>query len=78
MKGRLWGRGLAAAVLIAAQAMAVAMAADAVRDERCGRLETRVAELRLKLRMGYGAQEGRMLRQRLARLEAERRRACRR
>jgi len=47
-------------------------------DARCLRLESRIADLRLKLRLGYSARQGRVWRQQVAALEAERRQACRR
>jgi hypothetical protein len=47
------------------------------RDDRCVRLDGSIAELRLKLRMGYSAKEGRLYRQKLAALEAERKTVCR-
>lgn len=46
-------------------------------DEHCVRLENRIAELRLKLRLGYSARQGRVYRQKLAALESERRQLCR-
>lgn len=45
---------------------------------RCEKLEHRIADLRLKMRLGYSAREGRVYRQKLASLEAERRQRCRR
>lgn len=47
------------------------------KDARCVRIDGRVADLRLKLRMGYSAREGRLYRQKLAILEAERKTVCR-
>jgi hypothetical protein len=47
------------------------------RDVTCVRLDNRIADLRLKLRLGYSAKQGRVMRQKLAALEAERRVQCR-
>jgi len=47
-------------------------------DARCVRLENRIADLRLKMRLGYTTRQGRTYRQKLAGLEAERREVCRR
>lgn len=63
-------------VLVSIQAMA-ATAAPREAEARCARLEGRIAELRLKLRMGYTAKQGRVYRQRLAALQAEHRAGCR-
>lgn len=41
--------------------------------EGCLRRESRIAELQLKLRMGYSARQGRVYRQKMATLLAERR-----
>jgi len=46
-------------------------------DVRCARLASRIAELRLKLRMGYSAKQGRLYRQKLSALEVERKSLCR-
>jgi hypothetical protein len=46
-------------------------------DGPCVRLESRIADLRLKLRLGYSARQGRVYRQKLAALESERRQLCR-
>jgi hypothetical protein len=46
-------------------------------DVRCVRLENRIAGLRLKMRLGYSASQGRVYRQKLAALESERRQLCR-
>jgi len=43
----------------------------------CLRVEERIANIRLKLRLGYSAREGRVLREKLRTLQAERQRACR-
>lgn len=43
--------------------------------EACLRLENRIAELQLKMRLGYSARQGRVYRQKMATLLAERRRA---
>lgn len=49
------------------------------RDDKitCTKLRTRIAEIRLKLRMGYTARQGRLYRQKLAGLEAEQKIRCR-
>lgn len=65
-----------------AMALAIGSAGSSVataekQDVRCVRLENRIADLRLKLRMGYSAPQGRVYRQKLAALEAERRQMCR-
>lgn len=41
--------------------------------EGCLRLENRIAELQLKMRLGYSARQGRVYRQKMASLVAERR-----
>jgi hypothetical protein len=64
--------GLAAATPITAIA-----ASTPDPDARCRRLETRIAQLQARLRMGYTARQGRLWRQQLAALETERRAACR-
>ena len=43
----------------------------------CVRLEARLEELRLKLRLGYDARQGRVYRQQRVILEQQRRRLCR-
>jgi hypothetical protein len=65
--------GLAALVV---SALAVPAAA-ASRDARCTRLDARIENLRLRLRMGYTEPQGRRWRQQLRGLEAERRATCR-
>jgi hypothetical protein len=65
--------GLAALLVIAA----AAPAGGASRDARCTRLDTRIEDLRLRLRMGYTEPQGRRWRQQLRGLEAERRATCR-
>jgi hypothetical protein len=65
------------ATLVALAVPATAWAATGNRDDRCLRLDGRIAELHLKLRMGYTARQGRQYRQRLAALEAEKRELCR-
>ena len=69
-------RGLAIAL---AMVLLIGTAGAAANDAkaRCVRLENRITDLRLKLRMGYTAQQGRQYRQKLAALEAERRVSCR-
>jgi hypothetical protein len=54
-----------------------AIAATQSAEARCVRLENRIADLRLRLRLGYSARQGRIYRQKLAALESERRQACR-
>ena len=44
---------------------------------RCVKLEGRIAEIRLRLRMGYTARQGRLYRQKLSAREAEYRASCR-
>lgn len=47
-------------------------------NERCVRLENRITELQLRLRLGYTTRQGRLYRQKLASLKAERKAAkCR-
>ncbi|MBL8200233.1 MAG: hypothetical protein JNK40_04600 [Chromatiales bacterium] len=66
---------LAIAVVVAGAGSAIAADDQAA---GCLRLDNRIAELRLKLRLGYSARQGRVYRQKLAALEAERRQLCRR
>jgi hypothetical protein len=49
----------------------------APRTERCVRLEARMEQLRLRLRTGYTARQGRLWREQLRGLEAQYRVACR-
>lgn len=56
-------------------AIAAAKASD--EEVRCVRLDNRIADLRLKLRLGYSAKQGRLYRQKLTALEAERKALCR-
>jgi len=65
------------ATVVALAVPAAAWAATGERDARCVRLDNRIAELRLKLRMGYSARQGRLYRQKVAALEAEHRELCR-
>lgn len=65
--------GLAALVVMTV----AAPAAGTSRDARCARLEARIENLRLRLRMGYTEPQGRRWRQQLRGLEAERRATCR-
>ena len=51
-------------------------AAAGEREAGCARLDSRIAELRLKLRMGYSAKQGRLYRQKLSGLEVERKSLC--
>lgn len=66
---------LPAVILVLAAGGHSAAASNA--DERCVRLDNRIADLRLKMRLGYSAREGRLHRQKLATLEVERRKTCR-
>lgn len=65
------------AALLALAVPAAAQAGNTRDDARCVRLESRIADLHLKLRLGYSARQGRLYRQKLAALEAERRQLCR-
>jgi hypothetical protein len=65
------------ATVVALAVPAAAWAGTGKRDARCVRLDNRIAELRLKLRMGYSAKQGRVYRQKVAALETERRELCR-
>lgn len=42
----------------------------------CARVKNRIADVRLKLRLGYTARQGRVLHQKLQNLEAERKLLC--
>ena len=67
-------------LIIAALAIApvsMALAASAESAARCTRIEAHIAELHLKLRLGYAAKQGRVIHQKLESLEAERRLLCR-
>jgi hypothetical protein len=70
---RLIGAGLALLVVM----VLAGPVAGASRDARCTRLDTRIENLRLRLRMGYAEPQGRRWRQQLRGLEAERRATCR-
>ena len=65
------------ATVVALAVPTTAWATTGKPDARCLRLAARIAELRLKLRMGYTARQGRLYRQKLAALETERRELCR-
>ena len=65
------------AAVLAITVLTTAWAATGKRDAGCVRLDGRIAELRLKLRMGYSARQGRVYRQKLAALETEQRELCR-
>jgi hypothetical protein len=69
-------RQLIVAILLVSAAVS-GNTASAGKDAQCVRLESRIADLRLKLRLGYSARQGRVFRQKLATLENERRRLCR-
>ncbi|MEO8224859.1 MAG: hypothetical protein ABI661_08630 [Gammaproteobacteria bacterium] len=74
-------RLLVTATALAWLAGAGASTGDSAATEReiaCVRLDNRIAELRLNLRQGYTAKQGRTYRQKLAGLEAEKRARCRR
>jgi len=81
MRRRQWVLATLLATLLAALlALAVPASLWAGTGEsaaRCVRLDDRMAELRLKLRMGYSAKQGRLYRQKMASLEAERKSLCR-
>lgn len=66
---------VAAAALAAPAPGRAASTEDA--DARCRRLEARITQLQTRLRMGYTARQGRLWRQQLTALEAERRATCR-
>lgn len=76
-------RAAAACLLAAVLTVALPPHAEAAersaqdRQAKCIRLESRIAELRLKLRMGYTAKQGRIYRQKLSALSAEHRALCR-
>jgi hypothetical protein len=73
------GTAILAIVFAAGLAAAAPGLAASARDPdaRCRRLEARIAQLQTRLRMGYTARQGRLWRQQLAALEAERRATCR-
>lgn len=54
-----------------------AVAASSNSAEKCARLKARIADTRLKLRLGYTAKQGRVLRTRLEGLESQQRLTCR-
>jgi hypothetical protein len=69
---------IAAALLACGLASAVPTPAQAARrSEQCVRLESRIDLLRLKLRAGYTAAQGRLWKEQLRGLEAQRRASCR-
>ncbi len=68
---------LALATVLALAVPVTLAAGTGEADARCVRLDNRIAELRLKLRMGYSASQGRLYRQKVASLEAERTSLCR-
>ena len=70
-------RHLVLATLLALAVPASLWAGTGESAARCVRLDDRMAELRLKLRMGYSAKQGRLYRQKMASLEAERKSLCR-
>ena len=69
MKHRRFLFATALSLLVATSAWS----ADDKSSERCLRRESRIAELQLKLRTGYSARQGRVYRQKMATLLAERR-----
>jgi hypothetical protein len=76
------GTVIAATVVVAASLAAVAptpgnAASTTDPDARCRRLEARITQLQARLRLGYTARQGRLWRQQLTALEAERRATCR-
>ena len=56
---------------------AIGAARDTDDKVRCVKLESRIDEIRLRLRMGYTAKQGRVYKQKLSALEAEYRARCR-
>lgn len=74
----MWRKPLLLAVALAVGSAGSLAGAASDADARCLRLESRIADLRVKMRLGYSAREGRVYRQKLASLEAERRQRCRR
>ena len=67
-------------LIVAAIAFApvcLALGASAESAARCTRIEAHIAELHLKLRLGYTAKQGRVIHQKLESLEGERRLLCR-
>ena len=62
---------------IACAPVSLTIGASAGSEARCTRIEARIAELRLKLRLGYSAKQGRVYHQKLEALEVERRQLCR-
>lgn len=77
MHGRWWLAAVTAGLLATTGAADGGSPNARERDIACVRLDNRMAELRLKLRSGYTAKQGRVYRQKLAALEAERRVRCR-
>lgn len=76
------GTAIAATLAVAASLAAVApapgrAASTQIPEARCRRLEARITQLQSRLRMGYTARQGRLWRQQLTALEAERRATCR-
>lgn len=70
---------LASALALAVPALAAAKSSATRSGDaaaRCVRLDNRLAQLRLKLRMGYSARQGRLYRQQVESLEKERRALC--
>lgn len=71
------GAAVLATLLANAGPGVTSSAAATDRAVRCERLDARIEALRLKLRMGYTASQGRLWRTQLRGLEAERRASCR-
>jgi hypothetical protein len=67
----------AIAALAAASAPTCLAASVGDAEARCRRLDARLTLLQERLRAGYTARQGRLWRQQLAALEAERRATCR-
>ena len=61
------------ATLVSLLATTAAWSAGSTGPEACLRRESRIAELQLKMRTGYSASQGRVYRQKMASLLAERR-----
>jgi hypothetical protein len=76
MRRRYFLPTLALAGVLAVGGSTTLRAAAREDDVRCARLDGRIAELRLKLRMGYSAKQGRLYRQKLSALEADRKSSC--
>ena len=73
--------GTLPALLVLSLVLATPSPADAATKDStragCARVEARISEIRLRMRMGYTTRQGRLYRQKLSVLEAERRERCR-